>query len=303
MFRRRQLEEFAIERITVMARAAGILRHQHPQLLVQGVELLDSDITTCNTLPKADFILHAAASTDARNYLARPQEERRNIQAGTLNFCALAERFCRDSRVVYASSGAVYGQQPAALAEVPEDYAGGALSEMSPEKHDYAAAKRDGELAVSALGKAGLSVSVARCFAFVGPFLPRNQHFAIGNFIEDGLRGRPISVSARHSVIRSYMHADDLVRWLLLLAGLASNECPVMNVGSDQGILIGDLAKMVARYFSVAAEVPELSSDRVDRYVPSIERARTAGLHLHFDLKSALDRTVQSIHEYAPGIP
>jgi dTDP-glucose 4,6-dehydratase len=107
----------------------------------------------------------------------------------------------------------------------------------------------------------------------VGPYLPRDQHFAIGNFIRDGLLDKIIEVKAHHAVYRSYMHSDDLVRWLMTIASNATPNCPIWNVGSNEAILMGDLAKKIAGYFGVDALVPPFSDEKVDRYVPSIKKA------------------------------
>ena len=296
-FKRGGLEKWGIERVIAMSRNAESLRKEAPQLISSGVELYSADITKTSKLPIADIVIHAAATTDAAKYLSRPLQEQENIQAGTDNYCKLAKTFHAGSKILYVSSGAVYGKQPAGMTHIPEEYVANDLSELPEGKRDYAIAKRDAEMAIKNLGQHGLSVSIARCFAFVGSWLPRNQHFAIGNFIEDGLQGRPITVKATKEVYRSYMYADDLVEWMMTIALHASTECPVHNVGSDQSVLMGDLARLVASEFGVEAHVPEITDTDVDRYIPLIEKAkRELGLTLRHDLISAVRCSARNIH-------
>jgi len=295
-YKRSLLNSWDIDSISVLARNATSLSTEFPGLIDDSIMLINSDIATCHELPFADYVIHAAASTDASNYLARPEVEKKNIQAGTNNYCKLAKQFHRNSRIVYCSSGAVYGQQPAGLEYLSEEFDGGSVDEMSPVKRDYAAAKRDAEKAILTLGSQGGAVSIARCFAFVGKYLPRDQHFAIGNFIQDGLMGGPINVKATLPVYRSYMYADDLVHWLMTICHSASALCPIYNVGSDQALTIGDLAELVAQKFTVATNKAELSQKNVDRYVPSITKAKEVlGLQLITDTIGAIDKTIAAI--------
>jgi dTDP-glucose 4,6-dehydratase len=266
----------------------------------KNVLLHDLDITNCRHLPFADYVIHAAASTDAKNYLSRPEQEKKNIQLGTANFCILAEQFLKNSKILYASSGAVYGQQPVTMSQVDESYELQDLATLDLGKRDYAAAKRDGEHYIQALGDNGLDVAIARCFAFVGLYLPRDQHFAIGNFIEDGLRGRPIVVKAQHAVYRSYLYADDLVSWLMTICDKSTPKCPIVNVGADEAILIGDLAKRVGNAFGLKADVPQFTSQIIDHYVPAITKALDMGCRQPFSLNDAIKKTIEAINIYNP---
>lgn len=294
-YKRGLLEPWNIDHINVLARSASQLASTHPELISRKVSLHDLDITRCAELPFADYVIHAAASTDARNYLSRSEEEKKNIQLGTSNFCMLAKKFFSNSKILYVSSGAVYGQQPEAVSHIQEDAELLEITSLEPGKRDYSAAKRDGESYVQELGADGFNVIIARCFAFVGLYLPRELHFAIGNFIEDGFCGRPIVVKAQHRVYRSYLHADDLVFWLMTLVTQASPSCPVVNVGSDESILIGDLALTVAHQFGQKALVPELRSSSIDRYVPSIDKALKMGCRVSRDLNDAIVATIKDI--------
>ena len=297
-FQRGLLRPWSIHHVIVMARNAERLKEEAPSLLGFQVELLSADIAKTDHLPQADFIIHAAASSDARDYLKSPQKERKNIIAGVLNYCGLAKNFQNKSKILYVSSGAVYGRQSPELDMISEDYQFLDPDDIPEGKRDYACAKRDAEQAFIELGNGGLNVSVARCFAFVGPWLPLDRHYAIGNFIRDGMRGNPIEVKACHRAFRSYMHSDDLVYWLMSIAASGNLDCPVFNVGSDQEIEIHALAEKVANIFNVPAynHPFSLSDSDVDRYIPSLEKAKGGlGLSLKFDLDRALAISIEQI--------
>lgn len=288
--RRGLLAPWSIDRILVVARSASALRREHPALVGASVTLLDADAARVADLPKADFVVHAATSTDARRYAEDPKTECANMLAAIDNYALLAEKLHQSSRIVFASSGAVYGQQPPDLPEIAENFVPLGGGELAESKRHYAEAKRLSEARIKALGDSGIRTSIARCFAFVGHYLPRDQHFAIGNFLADGLARRAIQVQARKAVYRSYMHADDLVRWLMTLADAADCEARAYNVGSDEAATMGEIAEIVARRFGVPAKVPAITDPAVDRYVPSITRARAElGLALSFSLESAVD--------------
>jgi nucleoside-diphosphate-sugar epimerase len=296
-FQRGDLNAWGIDKVIAMSRSADQLKQAAPQLLDPRVELINADIGTVNSLPAADYVVHAAASTDARNYLSRPESERKNIQAGVLNYCRLAPKFHKNSKIVYVSSGAVYGVQPKEIGFLSEDAPTISLEDMPEHKRDYAMAKRDAEEAIFQLSKEHeMNASIARCFAFVGPWLPRDQHFAIGNFIEDGLQGRPIQVKATYPVYRSYMHSDDLVTWLMTMAANADTQCEAFNVGSDHAVDMGELARLVAKQLNAQAVIPLHIKTIYDRYIPSVQKARSKlGLDLKLDLPNAIRSTIDSI--------
>ena len=297
-FQRNLLEKWGIDNLIIMARNPDELQRNHSQLITIKVKLLKGDIATINELPFADYVIHAAASTDAMNYHLAPLKERSNIIRGTLNYCQLAKEFHQKSKIVYVSSGAVYGTQPHDLEKIPEDFNFLDAEQLPESKRDYAYAKRDSEKAINDLGNYGLDVSIARCFAFLGPWLPLDQHFAIGNFINDGLHLRPINITAKHKVYRSYMYADDLVEWLMTIAEKSRTSSPVYNVGSDQSILIDELAQKISTIFGQNAPMYSHESDYIDRYVPNIDKAKNElNLKNKYHLDDAIRLTIELLKQ------
>lgn len=245
------------------------------------------------TFPHGEFSLILHAATPASTLADRENAEmmRATITAGTrrvLEFAAL----CRAKRLLFVSSGAVYGPQPAELVCLPETYIAAPGQEISA----YGEAKGYGEaLCLDASETTELQVIIARCFAFVGPHLPLNADYAIGNFIRDALAGGPIRVRGDGTPLRSYLESSDLVTWLWTLLIRGQNR-RAYNVGAEAPISIAELARKVAALAEPPLEV-HLSQipvpDKVpERYVPSIARIRDElGLAPQVSLDEALQRT------------
>ena len=145
-------------------------------------------------------------------------------------------------KILYLSSGSVYGPQYANVNKVSEKSICNLNYKISEYKYTYSKVKLYSETKIANLCKFGLSTSIARCFTFVGPWLPKNSHYAIKNFFSDGFNKRNINLKSKYKIVRSYMYSDDLICWLLKIAVSANRTCPIYNVGSDQAISLEKLA-------------------------------------------------------------
>jgi dTDP-glucose 4,6-dehydratase len=238
------------------------------------------------------FVIHAATESSSNMNAENPLLMIDTIVQGTRAALEFAVE-TGAKRFLFISSGAVYGRQPSEMTHMPETYLGG------PDPLDpgsaYGEAKRIGELLCASYQKEhGLESVVARGFAFVGPFLPLDIHFAIGNFIRDALRGGPIQVNGDGTPYRSYLYAADLAIWLwtILLKGQPGR---AYNVGSEDAHTIHDLAKVVAEVCRIGTVQVKEKPDPTkapNRYVPSCRRAEEElGLRPRVNLANAIQRT------------
>jgi dTDP-glucose 4,6-dehydratase len=240
-----------------------------------------------------DFVLHGATESSEQRHAGDHQHMFDTVVEGTRRALQLAKT-CGARGFLLVSSGAVYGPQPSKVERLDEDFRGGPDTE-NPDS-TYAEAKRAAELLCAIEHQtSGLPIRVARCFAFVGPGLPLDAHFAAGNFIGDALRGGPIRIRGNGTAVRSYLYMADLAIWLwtLLLSPVAHGG---YNVGSEKAISILDLARVVRAVCAPGAGIdvaagPDRGGD-LRRYVPSTARARTElGLRELIVLEDAIRRT------------
>ena len=246
------------------------------------------------SFPKGAFthILHGAASSDARDYGADPSAMRRVLVDGTRRVLDLAARL-PSPRVLLISSGAVYGPQPSQLTRIPEDHPLPPDTEVPTQS--YAQGKREAERIASSLASSqGFPCVIARCFAFAGPHLPLDQHFAFGNFVRDGLAGGPIRVAGDGTAMRSYLYASELAAWLwaLLLRGRAKP----YHVGSEEGLSIRALAEAIGAATGSGIDMAGLPQpgSPVSRYVPSVQRIpEELGLRPTVKVAEAIARTLR----------
>ncbi len=279
----------------VLSRDPTAFAKKAPHLATRGdLEFVAGDVRTF-TFPSGKFgyVIHAATDTARPPVGTDLPHIKDDIVAGTRRMLEFAGQ-AGTRKFLYVSSGAVYGAQPSELSHIEEDY------KVQPQSLSlstaYGLGKLDSEeLCRDFAQQTGCECKIARCFAFVGPHLPLDGHFAIGNFIRDALAGGPIRIDGDGTPFRSYLYAADLAVWLWTMLFIAPTG-RLYNVGSDAAMPIGEVA---ARVHAVVAPQVEVQIARIpspgmspSRYVPSVERAETElGLKSLISLDESLRRT------------
>lgn len=285
----------------VLTRNLDSFRRKAPHLTVQpAICFHPGDVRTFE-FPAGAFshVIHAATESSARLNAEEPLTMFETIVDGTRRTLEFATRY-DECKVLFTSSGAIYGKQPPHLTHIPEDYAG-APNPIDPNSA-YGEGKRVAELLCTLSAKQNhIEAKIARCFAFIGPYLPLDIHFAIGNFIRDGLNRGPIIVRGDGTPIRSYLYAADLAIWLWTIL-FRGESCRAYNVGSEEALSIAEVAHFVAGQFPETIPVEVRGTPSLDRpferYVPSTTRAnRELALYRSVELKDAIYRTVKFFKE------
>jgi nucleoside-diphosphate-sugar epimerase len=301
------LESFAWanRRLNLNARAVALSRR--PQMLAQKAPHLASDPAIalhaadvrCDDFPNKEFsedtfshVIHAATDASAALNQQTPSVMFDTIVTGTRRTLEFATANSV-RKFLFVSSGALYGTQPPQVAQVNESFSGGP-DPLDPASA-YAEGKRSAELLCALAASSHLEIKIARCFAFVGPYMQLDAHFAIGNFIYDRLRHRPLRVQGDGTAVRSYLYAADLMVWLWTIL-FQGQSLRAYNVGSENALNIATLARAVVDALPPAVDVNIASTATpgapVHRYVPCTARARgELGLRAEVTLREAIGRT------------
>lgn len=258
------------------------------------VKFVKGDILTYdfNLDEKFQFIIHAAtAASDSLNK-NNPLLMMDTITLGTRNVLDFSltqpiEGF------LFVSSGAVYGKQPLDVSNIHESDS--FKIDINNSNAAYSEGKRIAELYCSTyFEKYNLQVKIARCFAFVGPYLPLGTHFAIGNFINNVIKNEDIVITGDGSTTRSYMYASDLsiAIWKILLIG--NNNKPY-NVGVDNAYSLKEIALMLKKNYGNDVQILNMNKDLPKNvYVPNIDSLINELEIKHFvQIEEAIQKTIK----------
>ncbi len=284
-------------KVIALSRSPELFCKEYPELAgADAIHWLKGDVRALanEAANGCTYAIHAATDVVAST---SPNEILETCTTGTRRVLEAMAASVEVSRVLLLSSGAVYGRTPPEVPAIPESWAG-APDPLLPASA-YGEGKRVSELlcAMAAAANPSMQVSIARCFAFVGPHLPLDKHFAIGNFIKAAMSGEDIHIQGDGTPIRSYLYAADLAHWLWVLLFDGPN-ARVYNVGGAESISIGALAHRVNCVLGgtgkvLIAKTPP-SGAAPQTYVPSIDRiSNELTLKPTIDLDEAILRTAQ----------
>ncbi|MFE6684873.1 UDP-glucuronic acid decarboxylase family protein [Streptomyces sp. NPDC057743] len=246
-------------------------------------EFAQADATTgVPVAGEVDAVLHLASPAAPADYGRLPVETLKVGSLGTLHALELARE--HRARFVLASTSEVYGDP--LVNPQPESY-WGHVNQVGP-RGVYDEAKRFAEaLTVAYRQRYGVDTAVARLFNTFGPRMRPDDGRAVPAFVQQALRGEPLTVAGDGRQTRSMCYVDDLIEGVFRLLG--SDHPGPMNLGNPHELPIVDLARRIIALTgspSTVTLVPRPIDDPRVR-CPDITLARTV---LRWEPTVELDR-------------
>ena len=242
--------------------------------------------TSKTLLRPPDVMIHGATASS----IDKGSQSSDNVLLSTINGfnflkLQLGESLSNKPVMLHLSSGAVYGNKSENRPLGEND-----ITADSSTKDLYTRSKILGEEIVDFGNITNLWTGInARLFTFIGPHLPLNEHFAIGNFMHEALNSKRITIKGNAKTIRSYMYPSDLCEWLIKL--IANKIIVPIHIGSDLPVNMRDLAEIV-KNVTGAKKVYQNELDIAPNfYYPSTKIAkRDLGLNIRNDRHTSLQK-------------
>ena len=240
-------------------------------------------------LQNIDCVYHLAARVSVPQSILHPREYARVNVGGTVSLME-AMRDTGVGRVIFTSSGAVYGNQP--RQPVRED--------DPPHPDDpYAVSKWSAEQYIRTIGDLwGLETVALRVFNAYGPgqSLPVSHAPVVPRFLQQALTNGSIVIFGDGRQTRDYIYVDDVVAALVAAATAPGIDRAIINIGSGRETSIIDLIDHIERATGRRAYIIQdpAKSGGVPRLAAEIGRAQALlGFQPAIDLANGLRLTIE----------
>ncbi len=223
---------------------------------------------------KFDIVMHMASRASPFEFDKFPIQI---LKANTMGiWVALGIAKEHNARFLYTSTSEVYGDPDESFIPTPETYNGN-VNPIGP-RSCYDESKRAGEAFVKAYElQHGLDTRIVRIFNSYGPRMRTGDIYGrvVPRFIDQALKGEPITVFGDGSQTRSFTYITDQIEGILRLTSMdAKGE--VVNIGNDKETSILELAELVKRLTGSQSKITfyPLPKDDPKRRCPDISKAK-----------------------------
>lgn len=261
--------------------------------------VLNADLVD-DLVSRADVVFHLAAAVGVKLIVERPLESLVTNIRGSEILLDKAHKYGK--KVLITSTSEIYGKSPHVPMHEDSDRL---LGSPLVGRWSYSTSKAVDEILAHAYWQAkGLPTVIVRLFNTVGPRQSSEFGMVLPRFIDAALDGRDLKVHGDGTQSRCFGHVKDIVPALIALMASREAEGLAVNLGSQEEITIGDLARLVIERTGSSSGVQFVpykdvyvgGFEDMPRRVPDTDRARKL---IGFDPKTTLVEIVDSMIEDA----
>ena len=273
--------KWKINKVICMSRKGKKIKNLNKKNI--SFSFIKKNILRLKKIPECHYVIYAANSKNNEENLK-----------GLKNFRNLLDLKLKKIKILFTSSGAVYGQRNKFKKFKESDLINQKnINLFKGYKKEYAKTKIRMEVLIKKTAKKGFNVSIARLFSFFSQRILSNYNYAISDMVNSAKKFKYIKIKSNKEVYRSYMCSSDLVEWLMSLLLSSNKKCPIYNVGSDVPTSIKQLGFLLSKMLKVKLIDNPMEKKQLDFYVPSVKKIKKKfGLKLnqnfYIELKKSL---------------
>tara|TARA_B110000483_G_scaffold158213_1_gene187752 strand:- start:130 stop:1032 length:903 start_codon:yes stop_codon:yes gene_type:complete len=270
-----------INKIYILSRSVRFPENKKRHI---NITYINKNMLDVNKLPQVDYIIYCLKNSNIKisnNYFNQ--------------FLKILKNFKKKPKILFTSSGAVYGTNTNKKKDIEsKKIDDSSIDNFVGYKNKYAKEKVFLEKRFKDLAQKNYKVSIARCYTFIGKNII-HYNYAISDLINAANNKTKIILNSNIDVFRSYMHSDDLSKWLITILKNSNTKCPIYNVGSDKVINLKDLTKKIGIMSNKEISVKIKKSKKFDYYIPSINKAyKKLNLKISINLNDALNSIIKA---------
>lgn len=254
-----------------------------------------------NDMGTVDYVLHLASNTHPVAYATDPIGTVTTNIIGTNNMLSFAGEH-DSTRVVFASSNEIYGENRGDVEKFDEKYCG--YIDCNTMRAGYPESKRCGEALCQAyISQKKLDVVILRFTRTYGPTMQMEDTKAVSQFIRKAIAGEDIVLKSAGNQYYSYTYVSDAVAGLLIV--WLCGECgEVYNVADDASdIRLKDLAILIAEKVNqkVVFELPDSTESagysKATKARLESRKLNGLGWKARYNIRDGIERTIQILKE------
>tara|TARA_B100001057_G_scaffold483417_1_gene560145 strand:+ start:999 stop:1820 length:822 start_codon:yes stop_codon:yes gene_type:complete len=189
------------------------------------------------------------------------------------HFKKLLQKNHKMTKIMFFSSGSIYGPRNINK-RFSEDEKPNLkkINKFKGYKKKYAQEKFLLEKEFKNLGNEGFKISIIRGFTFYGKYILKNDYLI--SQIINSVKSKKKLIIRNKNVHRSYMHANDMCRWIIKILKKSSVKCPIYNVGSEKNVNIKNLITFLNKKYNSRILLNKDNYKKIDFYIPSTNLAK-----------------------------
>ena len=240
----------------------------------KNITFISGDLTKLKKLPNVDVIIHAAESSIKHKDYKSFKKNQLISNKVTENIIKILYKTTVPKKVIYLSSGAVYGNNQKIIKIKEKNLDKKKIYKLNKYKKTYALNKLSSERKFIKLNTKH-NIIILRLFSFAGNYISNRSNNIIFEILKWIKYKNILKIHSSNFkyTFRSFLKSDELVKSIMECTNFEYNiKDQIFNIGSNRAINLFELVKSISKKYELKYVFTKKQLKKTEYYVPSIDR-------------------------------